>query len=199
VSDIVEGFLVAGRAPDPAYRGSGYSVYRQPRLWRALWLRHPAHGFWPSWPGGRRAIRAVSAVAVTFLAGACGMSAKLGLPAAGTGANVAAVVGANVSNDSVDLISALSTGAFTDDDLIVAGMATTALLARGTGGPWENPQTGARGTITPTAAAYRNNGVECRDFLASYVHDRAEAWMQGEACRSRAGRWEVRSLKPWRR
>jgi surface antigen len=127
------------------------------------------------------------------------MSAKLGLPAAGTGANVAAVVGANVSNDSVDLISALSTGAFTDDDLIVAGMATTALLARGTGGPWENPQTGARGTITPTAAAYRNNGVECRDFLASYVHDRAEAWMQGEACRNRAGRWEVRSLKPWRR
>jgi surface antigen len=127
------------------------------------------------------------------------MSAKLGLPTAGSGANVAAATGANASVDSVDLISALSTGAISDDDLIVAGMATTALLARGTGGPWENPQTGARGTITPIAAAYRDNGRECRDFLASYVHDRAEAWMQGEACRSRAGRWEVRSLKPWRR
>ena len=120
------------------------------------------------------------------------MSAKLGLPAAGTAST-------NVKVDSVDLISALSTGAFSDDDLIVASVATATLLARGTGGPWENPQTGARGTITPIAAAYRDNGLECRDFLASYVHDKAEAWMQGEACRSRAGRWEVRSLKPWRR
>jgi hypothetical protein len=33
----------------------------------------------------------------------------------------------------------------------------------------------------------------------SYVHDKAEAWMQGEACRTSAGHWEVRSLKPWRR
>jgi len=66
-------------------------------------------------------------------------------------------------------------------------------------GPWENPLTGARGTITPLAAAYRDNGVECRDFLASYVRESAEAWMQGEACRNRVGRWEVRSFKPWRR
>ena len=59
--------------------------------------------------------------------------------------------------------------------------------------------TGARGTITPLAAAYRDNGVECRDFLASYVRERSEAWMQGEACRNAVGRWEVRSLRPWRR
>jgi surface antigen len=102
-------------------------------------------------------------------------------------------------SNSVDLISALSTGAFTGDDLAVASAATTALLDRRNGGPWENPLTGARGTITPLAAVYRDNGVECRDFLASYVHERAEAWMQGEACRNSVGRWEVRSLKPWRR
>ncbi len=106
--------------------------------------------------------------------------------------------GNNGKIDSVDLISALSTGAVSGDDLAVASAATTKLLAHGSGGPWENPQTGARGTITPLAAVYRDNGVECRDFLASYVHDRAEAWMQGEACRD-GGRWEVRSLKPWRR
>ena len=100
---------------------------------------------------------------------------------------------------SVDLISALSIGAFTDDDLAVASAATTGLLDLRNGGPWENPATGARGTITPLAAAYRDNGVECRDFLASYVHDKAEAWMQGEACRNSGGQWEVRSLKPWRR
>jgi hypothetical protein len=85
------------------------------------------------------------------------------------------------------------------EDIIAASEATAALLSRGKGGPWENPQTGVRGTITPIAAAYRDNGAECRDFLASYVHDKAEAWMQGEACHTGAGRWEVRSLKPWRR
>jgi surface antigen len=122
------------------------------------------------------------------------MSAKFGLPA------VAVSADANAKNDSIDLISALSTGAFSDDDLIVASMAAAALLGRGKGGPWENPRTGARGTVTPIAAVYRDNGIECRDFLVSYVHDRAEAWMQGEACRTgAAGGWEVRSLKPWRR
>jgi len=100
---------------------------------------------------------------------------------------------------SLDLISALSTGALTDGDLAVASAATTTLLDYRDGGPWENPATGARGTITPLAAAYRDNGIECRDFLASYVHERAEAWMQGEACRNSIGGWEVRSLKPWRR
>jgi hypothetical protein len=32
--------------------------------------------------------------------------------------------------------------------------------------PWENPGTGARGTITPLAAAYNQDGATCRDFLA---------------------------------
>jgi surface antigen len=65
--------------------------------------------------------------------------------------------------------------------------------------PWENPSTGARGTITPLSAAYDQNGSTCRDFLASYVRNGSESWMQGEACRGRQGRWEVRHVKPWRR
>jgi surface antigen len=121
------------------------------------------------------------------------MSARFGLPAMGVSAD------AGAKADSTDLISALSTGAFSDEDLIVASMTAARLLERGKGGPWENRQTGARGTITPIAAVYRDNGVECRDFLVSYVHDKAEAWMQGEACRTGTGRWEVRGLRPWRR
>jgi surface antigen len=65
--------------------------------------------------------------------------------------------------------------------------------------PWENPQTGARGTVTPIADAYTQAGVTCRDFLASYVQGASEDWLQGEACRAQQGRWEVRSLKPWTR
>jgi outer membrane surface antigen len=65
--------------------------------------------------------------------------------------------------------------------------------------PWENPRTGARGTFTPLAAAYTTDGTTCRDFLASYVRNGSESWLQGEACRGLQGRWEVRQMRPWRR
>lgn len=95
------------------------------------------------------------------------------------------------------------TGLPPEQDLAVARAAISEFLNRGgkdTSAPWENPHTGARGTITPIASAYSSqDGVTCRDFLASYVRDGTEAWMQGEACRMNQGRWEVRHLKPWQR
>lgn len=86
-------------------------------------------------------------------------------------------------------------------DLAYARAAAAEALARGgkdTSLPWENPHTGARGSITPLASSYSQDGFTCRDFLASYVRDGSEAWLQGEACRMQ-GRWEVKSLKPWKR
>ena len=65
--------------------------------------------------------------------------------------------------------------------------------------PWENPQTGARGTVTSISDAYMEAGVTCHDFLASYVRGESEDWLQGEACREPQGHWEVRRLKPWTR
>jgi hypothetical protein len=62
--------------------------------------------------------------------------------------------------------------------------------------PWQNPNTGAGGNITPLAASYTEGGVACRDFLASYVHAGSEDWLQGAACRTGQGSWEVKSLKP---
>ena len=53
--------------------------------------------------------------------------------------------------------------------------------------PWENPSTGARGTVTPIADAYTQDGFTCRDFLASYVRDGSESWLQGDACRMPSG------------
>ena len=89
-----------------------------------------------------------------------------------------------------------------DADLAFAKVALAEVLTRGgtdASIPWENPGSGARGTITPLANAYRMEGAVCRDFLASYVTDGSESWMQGEACRARMGKWKVRRLKPWRR
>jgi surface antigen len=65
--------------------------------------------------------------------------------------------------------------------------------------PWEDPSTGARGTVTPLSNGYTQDGATCRDFLASYVRNGAESWLQGEACRGVQGRWEVRQMRPWRR
>jgi surface antigen len=75
------------------------------------------------------------------------------------------------------------------------------MLARGgkdTSMSWENPDTGARGTITPLASAYTQDGSTCRDFLASYVTRGTESWLQGAACRPPRGKWEVRHERPWR-
>jgi len=89
-----------------------------------------------------------------------------------------------------------------EPDLALAKAAVNDVLSRGdqdTSMPWENPRTGARGTVTPIAAAYTQDGVTCRDFLASYVRDGAESWLQGEACRVHHGKWEVRALRPLQR
>jgi len=91
----------------------------------------------------------------------------------------------------------------TESDLAFARTAASDVLTKGdkdSSQPWENPETGARGSVTPLAQAYTDNdGRTCRDFLASYVNGRAESWLQGAACQSGHGRWEIHTLKPWRR
>ena len=85
-----------------------------------------------------------------------------------------------------------------ESDLAYARAVAADALARGSNDssiPWENPQSGAGGNITPLAASNSDGVLFCRDFLASYVHGQAQAWLKGEACRSRHGVWEVKSLK----
>ena len=87
-------------------------------------------------------------------------------------------------------------------ELAAARAAVSEALAKGgreTSVPWEDPAIGARGTVTPLSNAYNQDGVTCRDFLASFVRNGSEAWLQGEACRGQQGRWEVRQMRPWRR
>jgi surface antigen len=91
----------------------------------------------------------------------------------------------------------------TESDLAFARTAASDVLTKGdkdTSQPWANPQTGARGSVTPLAQAYADgDGRTCRDFLASYVNGRTESWLQGAACQAGHGRWEIHTLKPWRR
>jgi surface antigen len=90
----------------------------------------------------------------------------------------------------------------TESDLAFARTAVSDVLTKGdkdSSQPWENPETGARGSVTPLAQAYASeDGRTCRDFLASYVNGRSESWLQGAACKGGHGRWEIHTLKPWR-
>jgi len=84
-------------------------------------------------------------------------------------------------------------------DLAYARAAATEALSRGSGDaslPWQNPHSGARGNITPLATSYSEAGMACRDFLASYMHGDSQDWLEGAACRTASGTWEIRRLKP---
>lgn len=84
-------------------------------------------------------------------------------------------------------------------DLAYARAAAAEALSRGSRDaslPWQNPHSGARGNITPLATSYSEAGMACRDFLASYMHGESQDWLEGAACRTTSGAWEVRRLKP---
>ena len=98
----------------------------------------------------------------------------------------------------------LSSGLPPETDLIYARTAIADVLNRNgkdLSAPWENPRSGARGTVTPIASAYAQDGNTCHDFLASHVTGGTEFWMRGEACRpsAKGAKWEVRALRPWKR
>jgi surface antigen len=105
-------------------------------------------------------------------------------------------------NEATGSIGAAKGPLPTDGDLAFARNAASDVLTKGdkdSSQPWENPETGARGSVTPLAQAYSSDGRTCRDFLASYVNGATESWLQGAACQSGQGRWEIHTLKPWRR
>ena len=87
-------------------------------------------------------------------------------------------------------------------DMVLTRTAASDVLTKGSkdsSQPWENPSTGARGSVTPLSSAYTSEGRTCRDFLASYVYGTSESWMQGAACKATHGQWDVHTLKPWKR
>ena len=116
-------------------------------------------------------------------------------------ASFARIEGKDVTG-SIGAAQPASGPAPTESDLAFARNAASDVLTKGdkdASQPWENPETGARGSVTPLAQAYSSDGRNCRDFLASYVNGNNESWLQGAACHNGNGRWEIHTLKPWQR
>jgi surface antigen len=132
---------------------------------------------------------ALTAILIAAAAGGCSLG--------GNGGAFAQLEDGDVTGS----IRAMAHAGPTETDLAFARTAASDVLTKGAkdaSQPWENPSTGARGSVTPLAQAYTADGRTCRNFLASYVNGKSESWLQGAACRS-DGHWEIQSLKPWRR
>ena len=145
-------------------------------------------------------LRLATVVMLALSAGGCAVSGPLGSMFATSSASDAhaEMTGTLARGRS----AAARTAAPSESDLAFARTAIVEVLGRGskeTSAPWENPNSGARGTVTPIASAYVRDGATCHDFLASYVRRGAETWLQGEACREQKGQWEVKALRPWTR
>ena len=69
----------------------------------------------------------------------------------------------------------------------------------GAAASWSNPDSGAKGSISPVGAPYVKDDHICRAFLASTSTARSQDWVQGSACRPSGGDWAVRGVKPWRK
>lgn len=176
---------MAGSVADQAFPQEGYRRSQQARLWQRI---------------ARRLALYAALVSLSAVCGGCSMSYQLG-SLFGKDDDKSEATG-SINAARAQATSAPSAELPPESDLAFARAAATDVLSRGgkdTSAPWENPKTGARGTVTPIATAYSQDGFVCRDFLASYVSAGTESWMQGEACRMHKGRWEVKALKPWKR
>jgi surface antigen len=129
-------------------------------------------------------------------------AAVLGISLGGCSYRLGSMAGLGENTASIPATSArASVEGPPEADLAYAKAAAVELMRRGTkdtSQPWENPRTGARGTVTPIATAYAQEGATCRDFLASYLRERRESWYQGGACK-KDGKWEVREIRPLQR
>jgi 17 kDa outer membrane surface antigen len=173
--------FVAGVVPASAFRRVRYIGTVRSRLWRRL--------------------LPIAGLLIALPAGACSyqLGSMLGQDSP-KGERTAERTEVTGSISATSKMSAPVPDLPNDNDLDYArAAAAQALAADGKSTPWENPHTGARGTITPIANAYAQDGFVCRDFLASYVHQGAESWLQGEGCRVHQGKWEVRVLRPWKK
>ena len=148
------------------------------------------------WRARARLLACIAALILAGAGGGCSYSYKLGAAFGEDKPDRTASTAATAT-------SRTAAGAVASEgDLALAKAAATELLTQGSKDaslPWQNPRTGAHGTVTPIASTYTKDGFTCHDFLASHVQGERQSWYQGDACRGHSGRWEVRDIRPLQR
>jgi surface antigen len=63
--------------------------------------------------------------------------------------------------------------------------------------PWDNPDSGAKGSFAAIGEAYTTDTGTCRGFRAAIDRKDADNSLQGTACADKRGEWVVTDVKPW--
>ncbi len=70
--------------------------------------------------------------------------------------------------------------------------------SNGTEVPWDNPDSGAKGSFAAIGEAYTTDTGTCRGFRADIDHKDADGdSLQGTACADKSGEWVITDVKPW--
>lgn len=111
-----------------------------------------------------------------------------------------AFVDNDVTGSIAKQASPLSAALDAEDWRRAKGALGVALDPQGNGAPvdWSNPQTGAKGTITPVGDPYAQGDAICRAFIANLGGAAASPPVQGTGCRDTSGDWRVSDVKPWK-
>src|SRR5262245_15581709 len=110
---------------------------------------------------GTRLAAATAVLSLGLLTGGCAVSGVLGFGREDSNALARAD-----TTGSIPPSGKLSSGLPPESDLVHARSAITEVLdmrRKDFSTAWENPSSGARGTVTPIAAAYSQDGVTCHD------------------------------------
>ena len=149
--------------------------------------------------GRRRAWHFSAALLMALAAGGCSSSISLSSLLSASNEDKAAKTEITGTLPLQPASLAVAEPSMTQTDWTLAKTALREALNRREDGasiPWENPMNGARGTVTPIAAAYQRDGFACRNFLASNVRQGRESWFEGTACRMHRGEWDIQSSRP---
>lgn len=104
------------------------------------------------------------------------------LVATGVGTLLGALIGSEVGR-SLDRADQLAMQHATQNSLETS--------ATGSINTWHNPDTGNRGTITPTQTYQRSDGSYCREFTQTVTVGGRTEEAYGTACRQPDGTWQI--------
>ncbi|HKH81589.1 MAG TPA: RT0821/Lpp0805 family surface protein [Methylovirgula sp.] len=63
--------------------------------------------------------------------------------------------------------------------------------------PWDNPDSGTKGSFAAIGEAYATDSGTCRGFRAAIDRKDADDSLQGTACADKSGDWVITDVKPW--
>ena len=102
--------------------------------------------------------------------------------ATGVGTLLGALIGSEIG-ESLDRADQLAMQHATQSTLETAPAGTTST--------WQNPDSGNRGTITPTQTYQQNDGTYCREFQQTVTVGGQTQEAYGTACRMPDGSWQI--------